>query len=56
MLLTVQGTRMSQSRHADEREEDEPEGRSMDSKEFTEEFRSRTRAGTYNIYNMDISE
>jgi hypothetical protein len=47
MLLMVQGTRMSQSRHADEREEDEPEGRSMDSEEFTEEFRSRTRAGTY---------
>ena len=42
---TVQGTRMFQSRHADGREEDEPEDRSLDS----EEFRSmaRTRAGTY---------
>ena len=33
--------------HAVEREENESEGRSMDSEEFKEEFRPRTRAGTY---------
>ena len=33
-MLTVQGTRMFPSGHADEREEDEPEGRSEDSEGF----------------------
>ena len=33
-MLTVQGTRMFPSGHADEREEDEPEGRSENSEEY----------------------
>ena len=51
MLLTVQGTRISQSRHADEREEDNPEGRS----EYSDEYILRS-FGAHPGPKLDLSE
>ena len=50
--MTVQGTRMSQSRHADEREEDEPEGRSEYSDEYIIKRFGAHRGGA----KLDLSE
>ena len=50
-MLTVQGTRMFQSRHVDEREEDEPEGRS----EYSDEYILRS-FGAHRGPKLDLSE